>query len=60
MGHLNIEVHLSQIQHEILNEVQSPLGCSNLSNEKWKTVLYLANDPNLVMKKADKKQKRKE
>ena len=60
MGHLNIEVHLSQIQHEILNEVQSPLRCSNLSNEKWKTVLYLANDPNLVMKKADKKQKRKE
>ena len=54
MGHPNIEVFLSQIQQEIFKEVQSPLGYSNLSKEEWKAVRSLANDRNIVIKKADK------
>ena len=54
MGHPNVEVFLSQIEHEIFKEVQSPLGYSNLSKEEWKAVRSLANDRNIVIKKADK------
>ena len=53
MGHPNIEVFLSKIEQEIFKEVQSPLGYSNLSKEEWKAVRSLANDPNIVIKKAD-------
>ena len=54
MGYPNVEVFLSQIEQEIFKEVQSPLGYSNLSKEKWKAVRFLANDHNIVIKKADK------
>ena len=54
MGHPNVEVFLSQIEQEIFKEVQSPLGYSNLSKEEWKAVRSLANDRNIVIKKADK------
>ena len=54
MGHPNVEVFLSQIEHEIFKEVQSPLGYLNLSKEEWKAVRSLANDRNIVIKKADK------
>ena len=55
MGHLNLEVFLSQIELEIFKEVESPLGYSNLSKEEWKAVRSLANDRNIVIKKADKR-----
>ena len=54
MGHPNIEVYLSQTEHEIFKEVESPLGYSNLFKEEWKAVPSLANDHNIVIKKADK------
>ena len=54
MGHRNVEVFLIQIEHESFKEVQSPLGYSNLSKEEWKAVRSLANDRNIVIKKADK------
>ena len=54
MGHPNVEVFLSQIEHEIFKEVQSPLGYLHLSKEEWKAVCSLANDHNIVIKKADK------
>ena len=54
MGHPNVDVFLSQIEQEIFKEVQSPLGYSNLSKEEWKAVRSLANDRNIVIKKADK------
>ena len=54
MGHPNVDVFLSQIEHEIFKEVESPLGHSNLSKEEWKAVRSLANDRNIVIKKADK------
>ena len=53
MGHPTIEVLLSEIEQEIFKEVQSRLGYSNLSKEEWKVVRSLANDPNIVIKKAD-------
>ena len=34
MGHPNVEVFLSQVEHEIFKEVHSPLGYSNLSKEE--------------------------
>ena len=54
MGHPNVEMFLSKIEQEILKQVQSLLGCSNVSKEKWKTVRSLANDCNIVIKKANK------
>ena len=54
MGYSNVEVFLSQIEHEIFKEIESPLGCSNLSKEEWKALRSLANDRNIVIKKADK------
>ena len=45
---------LSQIEQEIFKEVRSPLRYSNLSKEEWKAVRSLANDHNIVIKKADK------
>ena len=44
MGHPNVEVFLNQKEHEIFQEVQSPLGYLNLSTEEWKAVRSLAND----------------
>ena len=54
MGHDNVEVFLSQMEHEIFKDLQSPLGYSNLSKEEWKAMRSLANDRNIVIKKADK------
>ena len=54
MGHPNVEVFLNQIIHDIFKEAQSPLGYSNLSKEEWKAKRSLANDCNIVIKKADK------
>ena len=34
--------------------LRSPPGYANLSKEEWKAVLSLANDRNIVIKKADK------
>ena len=49
MGHPNVEVFLSPIEHEIFKEVESLLGYSNLSKEEWKAVRSLANDRNIVV-----------
>ena len=54
MGHPNVEVFLSQIEHEIFKEVESPLGYSNLCKEEWKAVRSLANDRNIVIKKTER------
>ena len=44
IAHPNVEVFISQIEHEIFKEVQTPLGYSNLSKEECKVVIFLAND----------------
>ena len=48
------EVFLSQIENELFKTVQTPLGYSNLSKEEWEAVRTLADDRNIVIKKADK------
>ena len=53
-GHPNLEVFLSQIENELFKTVETPLGYSNLSKEEWEAVRTLANDCNIVIKKANK------
>ena len=53
-GHPNLEVFLSQIEHEIFKTCEKPLGYSNLSRDEWRAVRSLADDRNIVIKKADK------
>ena len=54
LGHPNIEVFLSQLEKEIFTLSEKPLRYSNLSKEEWQVVRSLANDRNIVIKKADK------
>ena len=54
MSHPNVEVFLNQIEQEIFKEVQSPLGYLNLFKEELRAVRSLANDRNIVIKKAEK------
>ena len=54
MGHPNIEVFIRQLEGETFTLIQKPLRYSNLSKEEWQEVRSLANDCNIVIKKADK------
>ena len=54
MGQPNTEVFLCQLEHENFQEIQSPLEYLNLSKEEWNDLSSLANDCNIVIKKADK------
>ena len=51
-GHPNLEVLLSQIENELFKPIKMPLGYSNLSKEEWEAVRALADDSNIVIKKA--------
>ena len=53
-GHPNLEVFLSQIERELYKMIEARLDYSNLSKEKWEAVRVLADDCNIVFKKADK------
>ena len=54
MVYPNVELFLSQIEHEIFKEVQSLVRYLNLSKEEWKAARSLANYRNIVIKKADR------
>ena len=54
LGHPNIEVSLGQLEKAIFTLSQKPLRYSNLSKEEWQPLCSLANDRNIVIKKADK------
>ena len=54
LGHLNLEVFLSQVGSELFKETQDSLHYSNLSQEEWKAVRFLADGRFIVIKKADK------
>ena len=45
---------VSQIENELFKPIKTPLGYSNLSKEEWEAVRTLADDSNIVIKKADK------
>ena len=53
-GHPSLEVFLSEIEKEIFAIPDSRLGYSNLSREEWQAMRSLADDRNIVIKKADK------
>ena len=53
-GYLNLEVFLSQVENELFKAVETPLSYYNLSTEEWVAVRTLADDRNIVVKKADK------
>ena len=52
--HPNLKVFLSQIENELFQTAETPLGYSNLSKEEWEAVRTLTDDRNTVTKKADK------
>ena len=52
--HPNLELFLSQIGNKLFKPVETPLDDSSLSKEEWETVRTLADDRNIVIKKADK------
>ena len=53
-GHPYLEVFLSCVEHELFKDIETPLRYSNLTTEKWKAIQSLADDRNIVIKKADK------
>ena len=54
LGQPNLEAFLSQVESELLKEIQDSLRYSNLSQEKWRAVRSLADNRSIVIKKADK------
>ena len=53
-GYPNIEVLLSQIEHELFQISDKCLPYSNLTKEQWLAVRSLADNRSIVIKKADK------
>ena len=53
-GHPNLEVFLSELEKQIFTIVDSQLGYSNFSKEKWQAMRALADNRSVVIKKADK------
>ena len=53
-GYHNIEVFLSEIEHELFQIFDKCLPYSSLTKEEWLAVRSLADDRSIVIKKADK------
>lgn len=53
-GHMALQIYLEKIRKEIFEIPKTILGYSNLSKEEWEAVRSLADDSNIVTKKADK------
>ena len=54
LDHPNIEFLLTQLESKISTLSEKPLRYSNLYEEEWQAVRFLANDRNTVIKKGDK------
>ena len=56
VNHLKVtlEVFLSQVQNELFKLPQADIKYSNLSREEWNAIRSLADDRNIIIKKADK------
>ena len=56
VNHLKVtlEVFLSQVQNELFKLPQADIKYSNLSQEEWSAIRSLADDRNIILKKADK------
>ena len=53
-GHAALELFLSKLEKERNNISPKELGYSNMTSEEWKVMQSLADDRNIVIKKADK------
>ena len=53
-GDPHLEVFVSRVEEELFAVIERPARHSNLSQEEWKAIRYLADDRNIVIKKADK------
>ena len=51
---VTLEVFLSQVQNELFKLSQADIKYSNLSREEWNALRSLADDRNIIIKKADK------
>ena len=49
-----MEVFLSQVESDLFKAIERSLGYSNLSKEEWDAISSLADDRNVVIKRADK------
>ena len=56
VNHLKVtlEVFLSQVQNELFKLPEADIKYSNLSREEWNAIRSLADDRNVIIKKADK------
>ena len=56
VNHLKVtlEVFSSQVQNELFKLPQADIKYSNLSREEWSAIRSLADDRNIIIKKADK------
>ena len=53
-GHPAIEIFLSKVENDLFKVVDKELGYSNFTSEEWKALRSLADDKQIVIKKADK------
>ena len=49
-----MEVLLSQVESDLCKAIERPLGYSNMSKEEWDAIRSLADNRNIVIKRADK------
>ena len=49
-----MEVFLSQVESDLCKAIERPLGYSNMSKEEWDAIRSLADNRNIVIKRADK------
>ena len=53
-GHSNLEVFLSQIEHELFRIPDKSLTYSNFTMEEWQAIIPVTDDRSIVIKKVDK------
>ena len=53
-GDPHLKVFLSRVEEELFTVIERPVRHSNFSQEEWKAIRSLADDRNIVIKKADK------
>ena len=53
-GHANLEGFREVFNKNLFKELEIPLRYSNLSSEEWGAIRSLADDRNIVIKKAEK------
>ena len=53
-GNPNLEMFLSKVEQDLFKTIETPTRYSNLSSDEWKAIRSLADDRNIVIKRADK------